>query len=240
MDTQARHGKTPGPPYMSWATKTNLLDRMGKDGVPGRIDRSVLSGSEGYKTQVLAGLRWLGLINQDGEVTPRLEELADPSGDRQKLIGELFRERYPAQIALGERNATQRELEESFKPYGGETARKAVSFYLQGAHFAGLPISKYWTVPKARKSSGAKGTSRRRTSRPASPVRNGGPGEDEASSYQGLHPALAGLLNEIPRNGKGWTQERRDAFTNALGVMLDFCVPITAEVEEVEAEEVEA
>src|SRR5438552_3027541 len=106
---------------MSWATLENLLERLDKGGVPPKIDRSILGGSEGYKTLVLTGLKWLGLIDGDGRSTARLQGFIDDPSRRQALMAELFREKYPKQIALGESNASQRDLELSFEPLTGDT-----------------------------------------------------------------------------------------------------------------------
>lgn len=223
-----------GPPYMSWATLENLIERMDKDGVPGRIDRSVLGGSEGYKTQVLAGLRWLELIDQEGSVTATFERMVSDSGNRQELVGKLFREKFPKQIELGEKNASPRELEESFAPYSGDTARKAVSFYLKGAQFAGLPLSTYFKMPRNRRPSTSKSRSTRKT------PKNGGSGATPTSGLnsEGLHPALAGLLNDIPRGGKGWTEEEREEFMGAFQVMVRYAIPVAGSAEgQIEAED---
>src|SRR4051812_2241078 len=117
--------KAPRAAYMFWATLENLFEKLDKGGVPPKIDRSILGGAEGYKTLVLAGLKWLGLIAGDGRSTPRLEQIIAEPNKRQALIAELLREKYPKQIELGETNASQRDLEISFEPLTGDTARKA-------------------------------------------------------------------------------------------------------------------
>jgi hypothetical protein len=215
---------TAGPPYMSWGSLENLIERMSKDGIPGRIDRSVLAGSEGAKTQVLAGLRWLELIELDGSVTATFEQLVKGS-DRQALIGKLFREKYAEQVALGERNASQRELEESFHPYGGETARKAASFYLKGAKFAGLPTSSYFKVPRTRRArSGGKTASR------ATKTTGVGATQTTETLSNGLHPAVAGLLNDLPREGAGWpSPEARQEFLDTFEALVKYAIPVTGD-----------
>jgi hypothetical protein len=153
-----------GAPYMSWGTLENLWERLDKGGVPPKIDRSILGGSEGYKTQVLAGLKWLGLIDNDGKVLPRMAQFIDEPARRQELVAQLFRDKYPKQIELGETNASQRDLEMSFQPLTGNTARKAVSFYLKGAKFADLPLSSYFITPRVRKASTGTGTTTKKRS----------------------------------------------------------------------------
>src|SRR4051812_33625573 len=137
----------PGMPYMSWGSFENLLERFAKDGAPPRIDRSVVAGSEGQKTQTLNGLRWLELIDEDGSPTATFDRIIK-AADRPAELGKLLREKYAVQITLGEQKASQRQLDESFQPLTGETARKAASFYLKAAKYAGLPTSPYFKVPR--------------------------------------------------------------------------------------------
>lgn len=222
MEAGTDNAKT-GPPYMSWTTLENLFEQFDANGLPGRIDRSVLGGSEGYKTQVLAGLRWLELIDQDGRVTATLARLVKESDERQELVGALLREKYPRQVELGEKNASQRELEESFQPYGGDTARKAVSFYVKGAKFAGLPLSGYFKTPRTRKA-GSSAPKRR----PKPPAGTEPQTTDNADTQlEGLHPAIVGLVNDIPRQGSGWeSQARRREFLETFKAVLTFAIPV--------------
>ncbi len=153
------------PPYISFRTLLNLIERMATEGAPRRIDRSFLSGlSGGYQTQVMAALRWLGLIGDGGAVQDRLTDLVDRPEERSALIATILRERYPEVVALGEENATQGQLEEEFKKYGisGATLRKAVAFYLHAANFAGISLSPFFKTPTT---SDNRTTTRRRRTR---------------------------------------------------------------------------
>lgn len=222
---------------MSWATLENLFEKLDKGGVPPKIDRSILGGAEGYKTLVLAGLKWLGLIQGDGQVTQRLETIIEDPGRRQELIAELFRDKYPKQIALGESNASQRDLEVSFEPLTGDTARKAVSFYLKGAKFAELPLSSYFITPRTRKAA-ANGTAKPRKT-PKKKPKDDEPNEGTGDSLRvnGLHPSLAGLLNDLPRNGRGWTEQERTQFQGVWDAMLKYTIPIVDSHDDVEPDD---
>jgi hypothetical protein len=211
---------------MSWTTLENLFERLDKDGVPPKIDRSILGGSEGYKTLVLSGLKWLGLIMPDGTVTKRLATFIEESGRRQELVAELFKEKYPKQIALGENNASQRDLEMSFEPLTGDTARKAVSFYLKGARFAQLPLSSYFITPRTRKPS-ANGKAKPRKAQKSKGASGTSSTQAETGiQVDGVHPALAGLLNDLPRLGSGWTKTERDQFKTVWDAMLQYAIPV--------------
>lgn len=150
----------PSPPYASFRTLLNLFEKM-EIAIPPRIDRSYLSGSEGGKTQLLAALKFFSLINSLGEVTPALVTIVNSPKDRPRLIKELLQSHYPEAIRLSGINATQRQLEESFQPLGGDTARKAITFFLHAAKFAQLPVSKNFKVPHGMEGARRNGTRRK-------------------------------------------------------------------------------
>src|SRR5439155_10304872 len=114
-------------------------------------------------------------------------------------LGEVLRERYPEAVELGKTNATTGQLIEVFRDYGaqGDTARKAIAFYLQAAKFAGdIPLSPLFQTPKV--SSTASGKRRPRRLSGSTEAKGN---QDEASQTTGkgasipdLHPALAGVL----------------------------------------------
>jgi hypothetical protein len=170
--TDSTTERVPAPPYISFRTLLNLVERMADEGIPRRIDRSYLSGlSGGYQTQVMAALRSLGLMADEGVVTDRLIDLVRRPADRKFLFGNILRERYPEAVRLGESNATQAELEEAFRPsgIGGATLRKAVTFYLHAADFAGIPLSPFFKPPTASSEASAPRRRRTRTTRTPAP-----------------------------------------------------------------------
>ena len=145
--------KSPGaPPYISFKTLTNLLERLQQTHLPPRIDRSYLDGmSGGYQTQVIAALRWLDLIGEKGEVTPVLAQLATNPESRPQIVAELLRARYLSVFALSDANATQGQLEEAFRDFGvsGSTLRRAVAFFLHAVRYAEIPVSPHFKIPSA-------------------------------------------------------------------------------------------
>lgn len=75
------------PPYVSYRTFRNFVDRL-QQRLPSRIDRSywgeVLSGSSG--TQLMAALRFLGLIDANGKPLERLRNLAAARGEQRSAL----------------------------------------------------------------------------------------------------------------------------------------------------------
>jgi hypothetical protein len=217
------------PPYFAFKTLTNTITKMEEVGPPNRIDRYFLSGMSGAgQTQFIAGLKSLGLIDEEGAVQPQFVEIVTKPDERPALIGQVLHERYPEAVELGKTNATTGELLEVFQQYGvqGDTARKAIAFYLKAAEYVGdIPLSPNFKTPSTRSSGG--GTKRRpkktqtQEDKPASSTGNDG-------VPSGLHPALAGLLATIPKQGHTWTKDEHDRFKAAFDPVLAIAAPISA------------
>jgi hypothetical protein len=147
MATATANGKSTSPPYVSFKTVLTVLDKLKEDTIPQRIDRSYwgsfLAGGTGQ--QVMAALRFLGLIDENDQPTPQLTELVNQEGKRPELIAELVRQRYaPALKDLDLDRATMGLVDGAFKDayqMEGETLRKAETFFIHAAQFGKLPLS---------------------------------------------------------------------------------------------------
>src|SRR4051812_35004906 len=147
-ETTPTTGKTTTWPYTSWKSLLNVIDRFKEQGLPPRIDRSVLGGSEGQKTQIIAALRFFGLVEDNGDVNEGLNRVVNARDkERQQIVRELLATHYPKATELAAVNATTKQLEETFTGIGGDTMRKAVGFYLGAAKYSGHPTSKHFKVP---------------------------------------------------------------------------------------------
>jgi hypothetical protein len=137
-------------PYTSFRTLTNLVEKFEKDGsMPPKIDRSVLGGSEGQKSQVLSALKFFGLIGEQAAVTPLFRQLVNEPTKRKAIIRSLLEKHYSDALALSAENGTAAQLWETFRPLTSDTLRKAVSFFLNAAEFAELTLSKNFKAPSA-------------------------------------------------------------------------------------------
>jgi len=138
------------PPYVSYRTFHNFIDRLQQQGTPQRIDRSywsgILSGSTG--PQLMAALRFLGLVDANGKPTERLKLLVPAEGDkRAQLIGNIATEAFSFVLKSSNvdiRNATYSQLEECFHNTYNLTVdvrRKCVKFFIAMAGDAGMSVS---------------------------------------------------------------------------------------------------
>jgi Family of unknown function (DUF5343) len=199
-------------PYFPWPALLTLVQRMATEGPPTRIDKSYLEKqSGGMQTAILSGLRWLGLIGDDGRLTDTFIHLAEADeAERKEAIADLLRSRYVPIIELGAQNTTQLELEDAFKTeFGaqGETRRKAVAFYLKAAAYAGIPVSRNWKPPRSTvvRSARRKAGQKRTGGEEAAPSTNSQPRGDLRRRYVEMLMAKAeakddpdeGLLNRI-------------------------------------------
>lgn len=141
------------PPYIAFKTLTALTERMEREDPPARIDKSYLDNlSGGYRTQVLAALHSLGLVDEAGVLSDRLKELV--AGDevrRKQVVADMVRERYQPVLQLS-RNATQQQMMEAFTELAptvtGDTRRKAIAFFLNACQYAGITTSPHWKTPR--------------------------------------------------------------------------------------------
>lgn len=140
------------PPYVSYRTFCNFLAGLQQQ-VPSRIDRSfwgdMFSGSTG--TQLVAALRFLGLIDVNGKPTLRLKSLASSTGEtRAKLLREITTETYSFALngPLEVQNATYAQLAEVFNSsfqQADDVRRKCIKFFISIASDAGIPLSPFIT-----------------------------------------------------------------------------------------------
>ena len=150
--TESQTSKAPMPPYIAFKTLTDVIERMEKEGPPTQVDPSYLDTyAGGYRPTVIGNLQSMGLLTKAGEPTPTLLGLvsADEAG-RKKQIGELLYKVYPDILALPT-NSTQSQFLEAFTVRGaqGDTRRKAASFFLKAAKYAGVTTGTHWKVPPA-------------------------------------------------------------------------------------------
>ncbi|RLT38315.1 MAG: hypothetical protein DWI58_15580 [Chloroflexi bacterium] len=153
QDTKAKDVR----PYVPWRTFFNLLERMAEEPPPPRIDRTYIKNLDGTaQAQLMAALRWIDGISDDGTIQDTLRDLI--GSDRKKALADLVRAKYPEAVALAGQNATQGQLDEVFRAYGlnGDTMRRAQSFFLNAAEYAGVPLSRHFKKPRSAASTGTK------------------------------------------------------------------------------------
>jgi hypothetical protein len=180
------NGETKGkPPYMSFQTFWNFIGELSGKPLPPQIDRSLMDTKSGTdQAHLTAAMKGFGLISDDLTVQPLLERLAVPDEDqRKKVLREIVEDFYAEPLKVSAANGTEKLLHDAFKDAygleGGDTRRKAVTFFLHAARHADVPLSPHFpqtrmgSVPSARPKRG------KRTPKPAAaetPGENAPPG----------------------------------------------------------------
>jgi Family of unknown function (DUF5343) len=153
------------PPYSSFVTLLNLIDRMEKEGVPRRVDKSYLVGmAGGTQNQVMASLRALGLTDDENNAQRTLVLLATEPDHRKEIMGHILSARFPALLEVATSNSTPGQLNEVLAASGlsGATTRKAATFFVTAATYAGFEVSPHLRPVRPGGSSTGTGTSSRR------------------------------------------------------------------------------
>lgn len=232
-------------PYISFRTFLNLLDKLHSGGIPQHIDRhywgGFLAGSTGQ--QVMAALRFLGLIDSDtNEPTPTLERLVDPT-QRKATLAELLDKQYAGLTESGVdlSRTTPGRLEQTFGSLykvEGETRRKAVTFFVHAAKFAEIPLSSQITAKTRQRRAASTSASRMhpksgQLTPPPAGVRGRQPAKEQeiASQDTGSYAILHAFLRQLPPDGR-WKSERRKRWLAALQANVDFLVAVEDEGED--------
>ena len=133
----------PVVPYVPFKTFLTALDAL-EAAIPNQLDRSVWPSYSGaIQGQLLGAFRFLGLMDEGNCPTPALAELVSKRGARRELLRSLIESHYRTLVALDLTRTSPRQLDDAMRQYGlsGATHKKALSFFLQAAQFAGMPLS---------------------------------------------------------------------------------------------------
>jgi hypothetical protein len=194
------------PPYVPYRSFRNFTDSL-KQGIPGRIDRSVMASMSGaIQSQLTAALRYLGLIKVTGQPSDILPRLVNSEGpERIKVMREIVTTSYKFLFdGFDVKTATPRMLEEQFGKMGasGGTLSKCMNFFLAAAKEAGIETSPHLKPQRGPR----QGRARQRVTRIADAGINGqtpviiAEGEGDVSWAQML-------LSKFPSFDPSWPDE---------------------------------
>jgi hypothetical protein len=162
----------------------------------------------GDQPRILGALQFLGLTDASGKPTQLFEKMRNAEGeDLKKLWREAVRESYsPMFEGFDLSSATQAMVDERFKEafsVSGDTARKAIAFFLALARQAGVELGPHVKQTRVR-SPRPPGAPRRSVTRRRHEETNGeadasdDDDDSESLSLDGLDPVLSGLLMRVP------------------------------------------
>jgi Family of unknown function (DUF5343) len=140
-------GKPPAP-YLPWKTFFNSLDTFSQ-GIPPRIDRTIWRAQSGLMQGLIMGAyRFFGLVDVNDRPTALLQRVVQNTNERAAVIGGLLKSSYPDIFAHDLSTMTTAMLNDLIEKYNvsGSTKKKAITFFLQAAKYAGLPLSNFIQV----------------------------------------------------------------------------------------------
>ena len=136
------------PPEIPFHAFSAVLASLKAHGVPQRIDGSVISHFRpGVAPEVAPSLRFLGLIDEGGAPTERLDDLVRAHGTPRwpDVFREVLTVAYAPVFGLPLDRVTTRELHEGFREAypqtGPDGRRKAVAFFVRAAMAAEVRVS---------------------------------------------------------------------------------------------------
>jgi hypothetical protein len=220
-------------PYVSFVTFKNALDAVTLIGVPPTIDRSVLQQFSGANQGLLLqAFRYLGFTNQNDESTAVFHKYAGAeldSEDQKVILGHLVKQCYPEQLKFLA-NGTMQNIKDTFNNTSVEASvkTKCLSFFLQTAKEAGLPISGH-ILKGARGNRGPRGPRKegpKKTTKGKGQADSSGSGGsiDENETPKGMARVRisVGLNNEwailMPEN---YTKDELERFLKVVHITLD-------------------
>lgn len=159
-------------PYASYRSFINFINTLGETTVPSRIDRSVfgkMSGGAAYS--ILASMKALKLIDEQGVPQEILIRLVDSGGEERKIVlKEILEAGYPSfwDGSINLKHTTPGQFDEHVREHfavRGSTVDKVAAFFLSAAEEAGIDISAHLKnrKPTAPSSSSRKSQKARKT-----------------------------------------------------------------------------
>jgi hypothetical protein len=138
----------PAAPYLPWKTFLSSLDVF-TEGIPPVISRGVWRQSGLVQGQIMGAYRFFALVDGNDKPTELLEVLVESGGDqRPETVRDLLKVCYPEVLAHDLKTMTFDMLDDLIEKYNvsGATKKKAITFFLQAAKYAGLPLSTFIQV----------------------------------------------------------------------------------------------
>jgi hypothetical protein len=128
--------------YLPFKTFLSALESL-EHGIPKKIDRTIWrTQSYVVQTQIIMALRFLGLLDDEDNPTPKLHQLVEKKADRKMFLNNLMVDAYRSIIDLDLTKTTPKMLDDEMEKYNvsGDTKKKAVRFFLQAAKYVEMQM----------------------------------------------------------------------------------------------------
>jgi hypothetical protein len=213
------------PPYVSYRTFQNFLAGL-QQGIPARIDRSYWgdrwSGSNG--SQLVAALRFLGLVDNNGVPTNRLKQLVSAKdAQRTEILRQIASEAFAFLLhgSLDSQTATYAQIEELLHntyQLTPEVSRKCIKFFVGLSHDAEIPLSPF-IIKKSKVRTAGIGI-RRTNHKGDLRTKTGSTVPHNIPEMPGQWSLDKILLSKFPTFDPGWTDEVKIKWFDAFDTLL--------------------
>ena len=201
--TAPKEAPQPLPPYVPYRTFLNFIASL-KQGMPGRIDRTLMGNLSGaMQSQLFGALRYLNLIDEHDRPRDTFKRLVATEGaEQQEVLRGILKAVYTILFeadGFSLANATEGQFAEQFRKAGasGDTIRKCETFFLMAAKDADIPISP--RITKATHTRNGPSKPRARTESQTGRSRNG-------ATVGNDRPAQQPLIAPDPQSGDHTTR----------------------------------
>ena len=218
------------PMYASYLTFTNFLDWLKEmKVVPSQIDRSLWSSkfSGGNGAQLMAGLRFLGLLNGE-HPTKSLEPLVMADDvNRKELLKTVLEQAYGEGMIQDLAKMTPGMLDKKLEELGttSSTHRKALSFFVNASKAVNIAIPSQIARKARNKPAPSKGTAK---VKPKPPDRSPDFSSNGSKQEVATNPPeasksvlLQGLFQRLPPPGEVFTSTAREKWIEAAKAIFN-------------------
>ncbi|MFI5012713.1 MAG: hypothetical protein ACHQAY_10220 [Hyphomicrobiales bacterium] len=212
------------PPYVSFQTLLTLIEDLKTNGLPQKLDKSVLKRfSGGVGSQLLIAARALNLLDEKDRPTPTLKALVEAHGTDafKATLKPAIEAGYPFLAGVDLITATPSMFADIFKSSTAakeDVLRKCRTFYIHAARYVGIEIGPRLASSPGRPS-GSGGGKRRKAGRPKnseSPELNGAAPETPLTNQRRRHSEPLSiqerLLDKFPKFDPKWSPEIQTAW----------------------------
>lgn len=215
------------PPYVSYRTFQNFVDQMRDEGIPPRLDSSVMRKYSGsVQSQLKTGLRFLGFIDDEDRTTPQFRDFVTAEGeDRKQLLKQILVSSYSFLFNNDQRDfdltvATPQQFSEKFRETGisGDTLRKAEAFFINLASEVELELSKRIVSGRT---SGDKPRKKRTSTKARQKAATDQSTSSAMSSRNRRELMLDRLMEKFPGFDPDWDEEAQKKWFDQFGNLMD-------------------
>lgn len=230
-------------PYAPVNHVLNLIRRLHERGLPDPLtlrDMGRLGVPEGNAPRTLAAIRFLGLIDETGNLTPAADRLQRAtSTEYPQALAEILRAAYAPVFAVADpARDSEIAINDAFRHYEPRAQRPRMVIVFQGlCQEAGLveggpPPAR--TRARRAESEGTPITRRPPTTPPARPNQQPESGSPPPAQPPSPPPdgadyrLLSALIQQLPKEAK-WSKSRRDRWVQAMTAGVDLLIEVTEE-----------